>query len=269
MSIAAGEEYRHIADLVYERTRICLHQKPTLIQTRVAKRLRALGMETLRDYCRYLQGPDGLRELPHLIDLLTTNYTHFLRESPHFEFLVQTALPGLLKKGARSFNAWSAACATGEEPFTLAVFLAEHFPLDRFDWRILATDISQRALQVGREAVYPAERIATLPEVWQRKYFQVGSGAYAGQVRVKQAIRERVVFEHQNLLAPPPNGRTFEIIFCRNVMIYFDRGTQTELVNTLSRFLAPGGYLFVGHAESLTGIDMPLTRVSASVYQKA
>ncbi len=265
-----SEDIDFIIALIYERSRIRLHEgKQALIKARLGKRMRHLGIGTLHEYCNLLRSGAGQEEITGAVDALTTNFTQFLREEEHFQFLVKHALPGLLAKGQRQFNVWSAACATGEEPFSLAMYLAEHFPLaDGWDWRVLATDISTKALATARRGIYAAERIECLPVEWQRRYLQIGHGEWEGYYRIKSPLSSRVRFEQINLLGAYQQESMFEVIFCRNVMIYFDRPTQEQLVNQLSRYLVPKGYLLIGHSESLNGLAVPLNCLRPSVYQK-
>jgi chemotaxis protein methyltransferase CheR len=265
-----AEALAFVVDLVYDRCRIRLHDgKHALIRARLGKRMRALGLDCLADYCDLLRQPDAEDEITHAVDALTTNFTGFLREEDHFRFIVDKAIPALLPPRHRRFRLWSAACASGEEPFTLAVYLDEKYPLaEGWDWQILATDISTKALAKARAAIYPSDRLDCLPDSLLRKHFQRGVNTAAGLFRVKHRLRDRVRFEHHNLLAPAPTPDLFEIILCRNVMIYFDRPTQLQVVTTLARFLVPSGYLLIGHSESLNGLSVPLRCIRPSYYQK-
>ncbi len=262
--------FEYIISLVYERSRIRLHDgKHSLIRARLGKRMRHHGFEHLSDYCSYLQSTGDEEEVTHVVDALTTNFTSFLREKSHFEFLVRHALPELLAPSQRSFQVWSAACATGEEPFSLACYLAEFYPpVSGWNWRILATDISTKALRKAEAGVYPLDRIEGLPLEWRRRYFQRGTGQWEGHCRVKPALAERVEFRQLNLLEPYTIPDPFPVILCRNVMIYFDRPTQEQLVRQLSRFLVPKGYLLIGHSESLNGLSIGMRCLRPSVYQK-
>ena len=264
-----AEALQYIITLVYERARIRLHDgKEALIRARLGKRMRALGLSNLLDYCNFLRQPAGAMELPHVVDALATNFTSFLREPDHFRFLVETALPMLLGKARKRFSIWSAACATGEEPFSIAFHLAESFPMQAgWDWRITASDISTKALDKAAQATYLGDRLQTLPEEWVRKYFQKGFGQAQGLFRVKTAVRDRVSFCEINLMCPPATA-PYEVIFCRNVMIYFDRPTQLQIVQHLCELLVPQGYLFIGHSESLNGLSLPLRCLRPSYYQK-
>ena len=260
----------YVIALIYERSRIRLDRsKEALIRARLGKRMRALGIPSLPDYCHHLDSPEGAGEISRAIDALTTNFTHFLRERDHFDHMVNEALPRLLARNQKQFGIWSAACATGEEPYTIAFYLEERFPLaDGWNWHIQATDISTRALEKAIQGVYPDERLECLPRGWGSRYFQRGFGASAGLYRVKRHLQERITFRQMNLLEDRNDDRAFEIIFCRNVMIYFDRPTQERLANRLGRALVPGGYLFTGRAESLNGLTLPLRCLSPSIYQK-
>lgn len=259
-----------IIALIYERSHIRLHEgKHALIRARLGKRLRLHGFACLADYCDFLRQPGREEEITHVVDALTTNFTHFLREEDHFKFLVDQALPALLGRSQKRFHLWSAACATGEEPFSLAFYLDENYPLaEGWDWHILATDISTKALAKAEAAVYPMDRLADIPEKWLRRHFQKGSGPSEGYCRLKSRLRERVTFRQVNLLGAYDLQERFEAILCRNVMIYFDRATQQQLVTNLSRFIVPAGYLLIGHSESLNGLPVPLKCLRPSYYQK-
>ena len=259
-----------IIALIYERSRIRLHEgKQALIKARLGKRMRLQGFACLSDYCEYLQSPAGHDEVTHAVDALTTNFTNFLREEDHFRFLVDTALPTLLGKSRRKFHLWSAACASGEEPFSLAFYLDDKYPLaEGWDWRILATDISTKALAKAQAAIYASDRLEGLSDAWLRRYFQKGTGQSEGYFRIKSRLRERVTFRHVNLLGNYDFPERFEAILCRNVMIYFDRPTQQQLVTNLGRYVVPSGYLLIGHSESLTGLPVPFRCLRPSYYQR-
>jgi chemotaxis protein methyltransferase CheR len=265
-------EFDFIRSLVYERSRINLTaDKRQLVSARLGKRLRATNLPSVRDYCALLRSPEADAELSHLIDAISTNHTFFFREIAHFDFLRKQALPELAAR-ARSerwsrFRLWSAACSSGEEPYSIAMTLAEASSM--WSWQIDATDISHRILKKAATAIYDADSVARLAPQTVRTHFQRGFGPQEGQYRVKAALRERVVFQQLNLLdGELPFPEPFHVIFCRNVMIYFDRPTQEELVGRLSRSLVPGGYLFVGHSESLTHLAHTLRPVRPAIYQK-
>jgi chemotaxis protein methyltransferase CheR len=219
-----------------------------------------------------LQAPGAEQELGHLIDAISTNHTFFFREKAHFDFLRDKAVPEFIArarvKGSYKLRVWSAACSSGEEPYSIAMTLAGCLP--GWQWGIDATDISRRVLAKGAAGVYNQESISRLPLEMVRTYLQRGFGPQAGNFRVKAWLRDRVSFNHLNLLeGPPPFTEPFHVIFCRNVMIYFDEETQAELVTRLSQRLVPGGYLFVGHSESLTHLHPPLDAVQPAVYRKS
>jgi chemotaxis protein methyltransferase CheR len=265
-------EFDFIRNLVYERSRINLSRdKRELVSARLGKRLRATRIPTVTEYCEYLQSPDAAEELENLIDVISTNHTFFFREAAHFEFLRQTAVPEMKARAAKErwarLNVWSAACSSGEEPYSIAITLAEN--LAGWPWHVQATDISHRVLDRAKAGIYRDETVDRLPPMTVQTHFQRGFGPQDGNYRIKAGLRQQVTFQHLNLLAgEPPFREPFHVIFCRNVMIYFDRPTQEELVTKLGRCLVPGGYLFVGHAESLTGIHHQLQTVRPAVYRR-
>lgn len=262
--------YNYIISLIYERAGIRLHDgKHELIKARLGKRMRFHGFPDLGTYCEFLSTKADEDEMTQVVDCLTTNFTHFLREEDHLKFLTNQALPSLFSKPCK-FKVWCAACATGEEPYSIAFYLFEHYPPSAgWDWSILATDISTKALGKARDAIYAEEKLTALPLSWRQNYFQKGQNNYEGYFRVKSQVSARVAFKQLNLLNPYDFSEQFAVIFCRNVMIYFDRPTQEKLIKQLSQQIMPKGYLIVGHAESLTGLSVGLKRLNPSVYQKA
>ncbi len=266
-------DYDFLCQLIYERSRIHLGaDKRVLVASRLAKRLRQLNLKDYREYCQLLRTAAGAEELPFLIDRISTNHTHFFRELKHFEFISQTIIPAwnAVKRRAEPFRIWSAASSTGEEPYSLAIHLAEQFaPAESGRWQIEATDISTRVLDVARQAIYDQERLAGISPDQLRRHFQKGEKKWAGQFRVKAELRQRVIFQHLNLLGGTyPFTQLFDLILCRNVMIYFDRPTQETLVRQLSAQLVPGGYLLVGHSESLSGVKHALKLIQPAIYRK-
>jgi chemotaxis protein methyltransferase CheR len=267
-------DFDFICRIVYERSRIHLGKdKKTLVSSRLAKRLRQLQLRSYHEYCELLRSTAGEEELRFLIDRISTNHTHFFREIKHFEFLRDTALPQWQSAHARSaepLRLWSAASSSGEEPYSLAIWLAEHLaPAASGRWLIEGTDISTRVLGLANQAVYDEERLQGVSDALLRRHFQKGVGNRQGQFRVKEELRERVRFHHLNLLQGEyPFHVPFDIIFCRNVMIYFDKPTQEDLVRRLADKLVPGGHLMVGHSESLSGIKHSLRLVQPAIYLK-
>ena len=268
-------DYQFIRDLVYRHSRINLGpDKHELVSARLGKRLRATGKANVEDYCTLLRSPGGEEELGHLIDVISTNHTYFFREEGHFAAMRDVILPDLEKRREKerwpTLRVWSSACSSGEEPYSIAMALDEYFAArpQPWPWQIEATDISTRVLAKAQAAIYPAETVSKLGAARTKAYFQVGFGEQEGFYRVRPALRSLVRFHRLNLLeGQPPFTEAFHVIFCRNVMIYFDRQTQEELVRRLKARLAPGGYLLVGHSESLTGIAHGLTMIRPATYQ--
>ncbi len=257
-------EFRTIRELLYERAGIDLQPgKETLVACRLSKCVREGGF---RDYGEYIQHVGADRtgtSLLALIDALTTNHTGFLREKDHFEFLAKTVLPGLAARG--TVDMWCAASSSGEEPYSIlltALDVAERTRVPEI--RLTASDISTRVLAAAGAGIYPPDRVAPLPPAWINRYFTKLPQGY----EIRREVRSRVVFRRINLIEPYPSSSPFAAIFCRNVMIYFDRKTQQDVVTRLSACLEPGGYLFVGHSESLTGIAHSLEYVRPAVYRR-
>jgi chemotaxis protein methyltransferase CheR len=254
--------------LIYEEAGICLGEsKEELVSARIGKRLRALSLPSPEAYLQYISGDESGQELVHLIDAISTNHTNFFREAYHFDILAELA-GGWRKAGQRRFRFWSAACSSGEEPYTMAMALTENAMLNDCDIRILATDISTRVLAHALTGEYDPERVKGLPlQIRQRYFEECGNGAR--QYRVVSAIRGMIRFERLNLIAPPyPMRGPFDVVFCRNVMIYFDGAGRSVLLKEINRLLKPGGYLMVGHAESLTGLGHAFRFVHPATYRK-
>jgi chemotaxis protein methyltransferase CheR len=266
-------EFEFIRNLVYQRSRICLDaDKREMVSARLGKRLRATNLGTVTEYCRLLQSPQAGEELSHLIDAISTNHTFFFRENAHFDFVRNQIVPEMRQRLRAErwprFLAWSAACSSGEEPYSLAITLQEAIA-PGWDWHIQCTDISHRILARASEAIYREDVIEKIPGPLVKKYFQKGIGPQDGNYRVRAELRQRLAFHQLNLLeGESPINEAFHVIFCRNVMIYFDRPTQEELVRRLARRLVPGGYLLVGHSESLTGLSHPLQLVRPATYRR-
>jgi chemotaxis protein methyltransferase CheR len=260
-----------IVRLVYEKSGITLHEgKRALITARLQKRLRETDVESFGDYIELVQKDVTGQELVVLLDSIATNHTSFFREPEHFAFLRTRIVPDWLASGGKEpLDVWSAACSTGEEPYTLAVTLHEALPeRDRGRFRILASDLSTKALRVAESGVYKMERVEGIPLDILRAHFERGMGAQEGLARVNATLRKRVEFQQRNLLEIDTLGRTFAVIFCRNVMIYFDRQVQQRVVSMLERHLRPGGYMFISHSESLNGVVHGLRWVAPAIYQR-
>jgi chemotaxis protein methyltransferase CheR len=260
------QEFEQIRRLAYEKFGLNLRDgKEELVSARLGKKIRESNFRSFREYYRHVINDASGEALAGLIDALATNHTSFLREPEHFDFLRKTILPVLRSRG--SVEIWCAACSTGEEPYSIVFCLLEE-QLARPAVRVLATDISTKALATAQKAIYPAERFDQFPSDWLHRYFLRGEGQWKGWFRVKTDVRDLVEFRRVNLIEPWGNVRPFPVIFCRNVMIYFDRPSQTRLVNRLAERLEPGGYLLIGHAESLSGIEHPLRYIRPAVYRK-
>ncbi len=262
------EEFEKIRRLAHHRFGLDLRKgKELLVAARLGKKIRELGLRSFSEYHRYvLEDPTGAA-LSGMIDALATNHTAFNREPEHFEYLTTQLLPLLAHR--ERIDVWSAACATGEEPYSIATALIEGLDgASRPQIQILATDISSRALSVAERAIYPADRLKDAPKPWVRRFLLRGEGQWTGWYRMKPEVRDLVRFRRLNLVEPFPSDFRFDVIFCRNVMIYFDKPTQQSLVNRLAQCLCPGGHLFVGHAESLAGLAQPLRYIRPAVYQR-
>jgi chemotaxis protein methyltransferase CheR len=271
----ADTDFDYLCRLIYERSGIHLgRNKKVLVASRLAKRLRQLRLPGYHQYCQWLRTPAGEEEYCHLIDRISTNHTHFFREMKHFDFLGDKVLPpwrAAVNAKREPFRVWSAACSYGDEAYSLAIHLAEHLaPAGSNCWQIEASDISTRVLDSACQGIYEPDRLTGVKTEWLHRYFQKGVRKWEGCYRVKEELRRRVRFHHLNLLQPPyPFPQSFHVIFCRNVMIYFDRPTQEDLMRNLGAMLVPGGYLMVGHSESLSGIKHVLRLVQPAIYVKA
>jgi len=247
--------------------------KRVMLESRLQKRLRLLKYDTFTQYIDYVFSEEGLRsELYHMIDAVTTNKTDFFREADHFDFLLNHWLirQGSFYDAATPCRIWSAGCASGEEVYTLMIVM-EEFKRQHpgFYYSIIGTDISLKVLHQAVDAVYEEEKIANLPIEYKKRYFLKSKNPDRREVRVKPEFRNKVRFERLNLMDKEyPFRQAFDIIFCRNVIIYFDRKTQEQLVWHLVSHLKHEGLLFLGHSESMTGIDLPLSLVAPTVYCK-
>lgn len=260
--------------MVYEKCGINLREgKKELVRARLGKRLRETGFEDFRAYYKFLSEDETGDELVHMLDAISTNLTSFFREEKHFNFLTETVFPsyvtGKKQGGSRRLRLWSAGCSSGEEPYTLAISLLEYFGQGTaYDINILATDISTKVLAQASRGVYPAARLSRMPQHLLTKYFQRGHGSNEGNFRAKPLLRDMIEFKRLNLMEPFPFKEVFNLIFCRNVMIYFDKETQQLLINKFYDCIVPDGHLLTGHSESLTGIRHAFKYIRPSVYQK-
>ncbi|MCB1995286.1 MAG: protein-glutamate O-methyltransferase CheR [Burkholderiaceae bacterium] len=240
--------------------------KRELVCGRLAKRLRERGVDGYGAYLRLIELPAETAERQMAIDLLTTNETHFFREPRHFEVLRAELAERLARGQSSGIRVWSAACSTGEEPYSLAMTLDE--VLGRRPWRVFASDLSQRVLADARRGVFSAQRAAEVPRPMALKYLLEGTQEYAGTFLVDAEVRQRVDFAQVNLMAMPAGLGPFDVVFLRNVLIYFDVAAKRRIVQAVLQRMAPGGLLFVGHSESLNGVVDGLRTVVPTVYRK-
>ncbi|MEO5339153.1 MAG: chemotaxis protein CheR [Magnetococcus sp. MYC-9] len=248
--------------------------KKSMLTARIQKRLRLLKLHSFTEYVDWVLDPqDTTQELIHFLDIVTTNKTDFFREPNHFTYMTDTALPDLMQGAgagsSRPFRIWSAPCSTGEEPYTMAMVLKE-FALRNsgFKAQILGTDLSTRALQHAENAVYDMEKADPVPLPLKHKYMLRSKDRAQPRVRMTPEIREMVRFQHLNFMDSEYRiAQPMDIIFCRNCLIYFDRPTAEKIVNKLCRHLIPGGYLFIGHSETLNKLQVPVSAVAPTIYQ--
>jgi len=260
-------QFQKISKIIYDICGINLKEgKEALVRSRLLKRLRTLGVNSFGDYLTLLEGRKAALEIPHLVDVITTNKTGFFREDDHFAFLQTEVLPQIRNNRVRI---WSAACSSGEEPYTMAMVLKESFTgLDRRDVRILATDISSRMIERAKKGIYAADAVRDVPQPYLGRYFLRVRWKDEVCYQIQESLRSMIAFARLNLMEPWPMKGPFDVIFCRNVMIYFDRPTQEKLVNRFWDLLASGGYLFVGHSEGLSGVSHQFRHIRPAIYRK-
>ncbi|MBN1824776.1 MAG: protein-glutamate O-methyltransferase [Candidatus Eisenbacteria bacterium] len=265
--------FRKFCKLAHDKAGIHLKEgKESLVQARVAKRLRALGLDHPREYLEYMERDESGEELVLFLDVISTNFTNFFREPDHFDVLAEDVKRLVLEKGRRRIRLWSAASSSGEEPYTMAITVLEALEGAPADFRILATDISTRMLARAEEGVYAAGRLEGVPKAFRHKYFErIGRrGSEEESYRIRPAVRERVVFRRLNLADPPfPMQGPLDVVFCRNVMIYFDQPVRQRLVSEIERLLAPGGLLCIGHSETLSTVKNHLKYIRSSVFRNS
>ena len=272
----SDREFLRFSSFIYDHTGIKMPPaKKTMLEARLQKRLKANVISSFEEYGDYVFSQEGrATELIHLIDVVTTNKTDFFREPAHFEFLVKTALPTILQGRGDVLRdpvrIWSAGCSTGEEPYTLAMVLSE-FATGYPDFRaaITASDICTQVLQTAKSAIYPEERTDPIPLNLKRKYLLRSREKSKSLVRIAPHVRSLVSFRRINFMEDDFGiSEKMDIIFCRNVVIYFDKPTQQTLMRKFHRQLKPGGYLFIGHSETLSGLDVDFKAVASTVYRK-
>jgi chemotaxis protein methyltransferase CheR len=265
-----ASDLKKIAALVYAKSGIALRDgKGALVIARLQKRLRQGGFSSFADYLSFIERDRSGAELTAVLDAITTNHTSFFREIDHFQVLCDVLRGLLARSGTRPITGWSAACATGEEAYSIFMTLLDHTPAPHHGrLRLLASDLSTLAIRTARAGIYGLDRVAELPRTTLERYFERGLGEQEGLVRVKRELRGLVEFRRLNLMDIQTLGITFDFIFCRNAMIYFDRAARQRVVSMLERHLTPDGTLFVSHSEGLSEIDHQLRWCGPGVYRR-
>lgn len=266
----SSSDYAFLAKLLKEKTGIDLGpSKQNMVYARLAKRLRKLHLPSFRAYCDLIASPEGVDELGATLNALTTNLTKFFRENHHFEHLGDQALNEIRGRAAsqgRRLRIWSAGCSSGEEPYSIAITLMRNMPdIAQWDAKILATDIDTEMVRRGSEGVYNADSLEGMASDLRHKYFESYSG---GKVRVREDVRRLISFKHLNLMEKWPMKGPFDAIFCRNVVIYFDKDTQRVLFERYANLLVPGGFLYIGHSENLFGITERFKLLGRNIHRK-
>ncbi|CCD96912.1 Chemotaxis protein methyltransferase [Bradyrhizobium sp. ORS 375] len=259
-------EFHKLSKLVMDTAGIVLSErKRAFIHGRLGRRLRALGMNSFSQYCKLLETDAGDDELHNFINAVTTNHTSFFRESHHFEYLARTILPAIVAGHRRRLRIWSAGCSTGEEPHSIAMTLLScEQLLSGWDVKILATDLDTNVLAHASQGVYDFERAEGIPETFRKRFVTLRGN----QAVMKDEVRELISFGHLNLLGPWPMSGPFDVIFCRNVVIYFDQDTQRRLFDRYAEMLKPDGWLIIGHSENLLNISDRFDLIGRTIYRR-
>lgn len=263
-------DFRKVRELAAEHTGIVLTEaKEDMVYSRLAPRVRARRLKDFRSYLDQLLASNDPDEMTDFINAITTNLTSFFREPHHFDYLRKTLLPALLqsKAGSRKLRIWSAGCSTGPEPYSIAMVVRETVP-DDWDVKILATDLDTNVLQTGANGVYAEEQVTGVPKAMMKRWFLKGKDGMAGKVRARQELRDMISFRQLNLLKEWPLKGPFDILFCRNVIIYFDKPTQKVLMNRYADMLAANGHLFIGHSETLYRVSDRYESLGQTMYRR-
>lgn len=269
MLTLSQQDFTRLVQFVKQNYGIDLSKKMQLIMGRLSNTIISLGYSSFSDYIDHVISKKNPADLEVMLNKLTTNYTYFMREEAHFKFLQNTILPYLLStKKNKVLSIWSAGCSSGEEPYTISMILKETLGAQAALWdtRVLATDISQNALKAAKEAVYDEESLKNLSPSWKSRYFV--KTAEKGVFSVAPAIKSNVIFQTFNLMDPIRFRLKFDVIFCRNVMIYFDQGTKDSLIQRFYDATAPGGYLLIGHSETINKEKTPYKYLMPATYRK-
>ena len=266
------EDFKVFSDYIYNEFGIKMPDvKRVMLQGRLLKRIRELKMSSYSEYKKYFFSEEGQRrELYNFLSVVTTNKTDFFRESVHFDFLSQEVLPEFMREGKTHMRIWSAACSSGEEPYTMSIVLNEFKEQNpQFSFEILATDISSNVLDKAMKGVYAEKTVEVIPMHLKRKYFLRSKDRQNPTVRVTPQLQQNISLKYLNLMDPVYDIKDkYDVIFCRNVLIYFDRETQEKVVGKLCRCLAPGGYLMIGHSESIANMDLPLKNIKPTMFKR-
>lgn len=259
------KDFSRLSSIAFQVSGIVLSEaKKELVYSRIARRIRALGLTRFSEYCEYLDKEQD-KELSEFINSITTNLTSFFRESHHFEFLAKEIIPQWRNKKSEPIRIWSSACSTGPEPYSIAITLRKNMKVDAHNVKILATDLDSDVLQRAKSGEYPLKDVEVLPRDYHSCFYRNEDAAKA---RIKEEYKKLIQFNRLNLLGPWPMKKKFDVIFCRNVVIYFNKETQVELFNRLHDALKPGGYLMIGHSENLYGANHLFKPLGRTIYQK-
>ncbi len=265
----SDKEFNTLSQFIYTRYGIKMPPaKKVMLQSRLQKRLRALKIYSFGEYIDFVFSKQGDEEVVHMMDVVSTNKTDFYREPTHFDYLKQYVLAEYVENNVRNIKLWSAGCSSGPEVYTLAIVLSDFFEIHPgFEFSIFGTDISTKVLKLAHTAVYKEEAVAMIPFETKRKYLLKNKDKTKKEVRVNASLRKKTRYKRLNFMDNNYNiNEQFDIIFCRNVLIYFDRETQEQVINKLCRNLKHGGYFFLGHSESVTNLDVPLTQVKPTIF---
>ncbi len=268
----SDKDFTKLSLFINKETGIKMHEgKRVMLQNRLYKRLKNLKIGTFKDYCDYLFSSKGLTEIGNMIDVICTNKTSFFREIHHFEFITNYILPLFVNHNIKFIKVWNAGCSSGEEAYTTAMIIQSFIDTIKqsFDYQILATDISTIMLEKAVKAIYCQERIVEIPKELRTRYLLKSINKEKPTVCIIPEIRRKVIFRRLNLMDNAYNIKDkFDIIFCRNVLIYFDKQIQEKVIQKLCQYLKPGGYFFIGHSESLFSMDLPLVHIKPTIFQK-
>lgn len=262
-------DFNRVKKIVYDYAGIDLNEsKKNLVYNRLSKRIRFLNMQTFAEYLNYVEA-QGESEFVHLINAITTNLTFFFRENHHFEYLANTVIPGLVKanQSKKKIRVWSAGCSTGEEPYSIAIILKETVP-PGWDAKVIATDLDSNVVDTGQRGVYQIDRLKGVTEERKKRWFLKGTGSQEGLVKVKPELQDVIEFGQLNLMSEWPLKDAIDVIFCRNVVIYFDKPTQSKLFNRYADRLPDNGHLFIGHSESLYKVCERFELLGQTIYKK-